>query len=288
MKYIEHNVLVNNLGELISFMSELPSIITTNNITELQEYLHIESDVFLDLNVDQINLYIQAIQSKLNKHGGKSILDDLTTIYSDNLILERLLVFLNLVLHIKLKSTSKDEFSNELFKALQQEYFIVNSFEYELREIFNYLLKKHINASNKMDGTYIEQLNLLRNSLNIKYIGMGNNPFKEHMKDIPFHVYDEFTHQYLDIKIKETIDVLLSIKDDALENESIYAYAMSHQILLRSLFIILDDYFKLAEYEDYYLNKCPLKTTGRSIITSAFIENYHDLKEYGLKKVNKD
>lgn len=288
MKYVEHNILVNNLGELMSFMNGLPPIIRGNNLKELEEYLSIENKVFLDMNIDQINFYLEAIQEKLNIKGSKSLVSDLTTIYSDNLILERLYVFLDLVLHIKLKSVTKDEFSKELFNALQQDYFISNDLEYEFREIFNYLLKKHIDASSKMEYSYINQLSILRDNLLIKYIGMGKNPFKSNIKDVPSYVIEDYKDNWLDMKIKEVIDILLSINDDELENETIYAYAMSHQILLRSLFVILDDYKRLADYEEYYMMKCPNKTTSRSIITSAFIENYHDINEYSLRKVNKD
>lgn len=275
---------LTNLSELIDFMGTFQSILESNDQDRINEYLSVEYNYLNNLSIDQLNIYINVINTRVHNNGVSSLVNDLTNIYSANLILERLLLLLHIILHMKMKSITHNDISKDMLRGFQQEYFMVNNFEYNLREIYMYLLDKHIEASSKMNVDYTKQLHTLRDRLSIKYTIMGKNPFNQTVKDIQYYVHDIFFEEYLDKKIKEVIDILLSISDDALENESIYAFAMSHQILLRSLFVMLDDYKKLAEYEDYYNDKCKERNIARGIITSAFIANYHDLNEYSLSK----
>ena len=274
-----------NLQELIEFMSNLPSLVSSDNKEDIDKYLVIENDFFNKLDIDQINFYINTIKDKLSYNfETRSIVDDLTNIYSVNLVMERLLLFLNHLLHIKLKSVTKNDISKNMFRDLQKEYFLTIYFENELRIVFEFLLNKHIDASKKTNEYYLGQLLVLRDNLNTKYIGFNNYVSPDSLKDINSFFIDDFKETYLDKKIKNILDILCSIGDDALENEQIYAYVMSYQTLLRSLFILLDDYHLLATYETYYMDRCDDKSTIKGIITSAFIANYHDLNDSSLSK----
>lgn len=284
MSITSSNKLPNSLPEIVEFMGTISLLLENDKSIDFDKYLRYEEAMIKDLTIDQIRSYIELIKLKLSIQDSKSLIDDLTYIYTSDLVLERLLNLLNSVLHIKLRSYSKNDISESLFSDLQNEYFMIRNFESKLRDIFEFLLNKHIEASGKMDEHYINQLVKLKNNLTVKYIGLDRCTYNEGMNDISVYVYEDFSFNYLDKMIKQVIDILATISDEALENEQIYAYAMSYQILLRSLFIILDDYHRLATYEDYYMNQINTKSVAKGIITSAFIANYHDLNDYSLSK----
>lgn len=278
-------VTTPGLNEVINFVSSSIPYFEENKIKELTNYLENEENLFDNLTIKELEDFIDEA-NKYVSNTETSLISDLTDAYSYNATIERIIFLLNIKLYTKLDHCVNE--NKALFNALRQRYFIISDFEYDLRKVFLSLLSKHIDASDKMSNNYLFTLKCLKVNLNKKYTLYSDNPFKEHINGIKSYDYEYFINQYLDKMITNILIMLSSLTDNQLENEQAYAIAMSYQILLRSLFIILDDYKRLADYEEYYLNIIGNNTIAKSIIRSAFVSNYHDLQEYNLKKTKEN
>lgn len=286
MKEVNHIKFIQlGLNDLMESVKNCIPYFREKKIKELTRYLKMEESLFNNLTIRQLEDYIEEA-SKYVSNSETYLVSDLTEAYSYNVILERIIYLLNINLYTKLNHCVPE--NKALFNALKQRYFIINNFEYELRTIFFNLLNNHIEASDKMGNNYLFVLNSLKINLNTKYVINTSNPFKEHIKDIKRYDYEYFINEYLDKCIITILEMLSCLTDEQLQNESAYAVAISYQILLRSLFIILDDYKRLADYEEYYLNIINNNTIAKGIIKSAFISNYHDLQQYNLKKTKEN
>lgn len=286
MKDIKHiKITTPGLNEVINFVNSCIPYFEENNIKDLTKYLESEDELFSNLTIRELENFISEA-NQYTRSTDSSLLSDLADAYSYNAVIERIVFLANIKLYTKLNYCVKE--NKPLFDALKQRYFIINDFEYELRKVFLNLLAKHIEASDKMSNNYLFVLKSLKVNLNKKYTLYSDNLFKEHIKNIKSYDYDYFVNKYLDEMITTVLVMLSSLTDDRLENESTYAIAISYQILLRSLFIILDDYKRLADYEEYYLGIIGNNTIAKGIIKSAFISNYHDLEEYNLKKTKEN
>lgn len=202
---------------------------------------------------------------------------------------ERMLFNIRMNFYIKSDCRSNDLFTKKLFSSLKNSYFITSLLEYKIRNVFSYLLKKHLKASENMSKEYLEVLKNLQRDLTFKYhieIPESYEFINEYLKNnCESYDYDNFVNNYLDKMIMNIINYLLNISDEMYENDIIYAKGIAYQILLRSLFIIINDYNILAYYEQIYNDLEKNETIGKSIIKTAFISNYTDLIDYKKRKV---
>lgn len=211
---------------------------------------------------------------------------------SKRIALERIIFNIKMRIHLRTHLQTDDEFSKELYYSYQNDFFISSYLENNIRKIYLNLLSAHLKESDNTSLEYRSHLKELEKELrfkyriNVKYCYDYAKTFIDiHCK--PYH-YEQYLNNYIDSLITSTMKEILKFSDEELEKDENYALGIEHQILLRTLFIIIDDYERLATYEQIYNDLEKKETIAKSIIRTAFISNYHDLQEFNKRKIKED
>lgn len=248
-----------------------------SSIYDKVAYLNEEEALTANLSFDEI----KPIVDYLNPYPfGRSLSDDIKNINAFNPHMERLFYLLTILFNHQL--LPRNDAEAPIIFRIKSSYFVIEELEIKLRNIYLYLLDKHIEASAKKDQGYIDYLTNLKNSITIKYYGIKTDTTSETVR-VNNYTREMMINNYLDALIMSVISQLLAISDKMIEDEIIYAYAISYQLLLRSLFILMNDPERLIMYESVYQGTLKDNTISHNIIRMAFISYSEDLKQYNAR-----
>ena len=272
-----------NLRKLLLTLINIGTNIYKGKLTPtilMKKYLEKEVTIIKSLNQEELSLLIKVLNKIYNINDSLSLIHYLINQNNIDAIIARI----SYILEEQLLTTNlevDDDFTNKLNLALKDILACQNEFEFALRNIYIDLLQKHLSSSYGMSDEYLTYLNNL--AFNIRFI-YPNAWFNKINISISDPEKGNINVSYLHSKIEETIKTLLTYKDEELEIDLIYAKAISLQIYLRSLLIILNDEHEMIKYENMYNNLETNETTAKRLIRNAFIANYMDTQEYTLTK----
>lgn len=271
-------ISIKNLSNLL----KRGYILYKNNSSHYKDYLDIEESIYDRFSPVKKSIYLDEIESNTDIDIHHNILKDITNYETMNPIIDRMHFQLSLKYFEEEIPTTDDPFSSVLFDGIKNGFILNYSFEHKIRNIFFDLLENHISASTGMSKVYLDTLHSIMTDLKFKY-----NHTKNKRLLIPSMRYYDITNYNqtaLDERIYKTINEILSYTDEQLENDIIYAKAITLQTLLRSLFVILNSYEALADYEELYINS--ENEIAKNIVKTAFISNYYDINSYQKKLKN--
>lgn len=276
----ESNKLKKSFLSLVSISTNLyKNKPITPQLTK--QLLEQEAYLIKKLNTDEIGIIISAISKIYKLNNPISLIDDIQNINNLNPIIERINFILNEELVARNISNIKDPLAMKLTRALTTIFTCKNEFECNLRDIYLDLLEKHLSSSDGMSDDYLKYLHNINKVLKFKYpkvwyqdISTNDQGYEE------VNIKTSYLHQ----KIEEVIKCLLKYKDEELDIDICYAKAISLQIYLRSLLIILDNEYEMISYEEMYNTLEPNETIAKRIVRNAFIANFIDTYEYTLDK----
>lgn len=254
--------------------------------SQRQEYVDYPYMNYAQLN-DLINILNEATNNLCT-----DIISDIIGINKNKAVLGNINYILNLKMNEKLYCLDNDEFNRILIESLKQQFFLKEIIEKRIREVFFMIILDDINnIDDKLIKNMIASLAL---NITFKY---SIDKEEERMRTkssknlidlkLPHYKIENFNQQYLDSAIIRIIDILLSYKDEDFMSDKTYVTATTLSMLLRSIFVIIDDYKALVPYEEYYNEKEKRDTRAKNFIRKAFIMHYEDMQNDSLKRLSK-
>lgn len=222
--------------------------------SQIQEYVDYPYMNYAQLN-DLINILNEATDNLCT-----DIISDIIGINKNKAVLGNINYILNLKMNEKLYCLDNDEFNRILIESLKQQFFLKEIIEKRIREVFFMILLDDINnIDDKIIKNMIASLAL---NITFKY-SIDKEEERMRIKSsknlidlkLPHYKIENFNQQYLDSAIIRIIDILLSYKDEDFMSDKTYVTATALSMLLRSIFVIIDDYKALVPYEEYYNEK---------------------------------
>lgn len=160
-----------------------------------------------------------------------------------------------------------------LISFYQNNYLLIKELNFMIKSIFSKILDYEADNLNPK-AIYSFCLNI-----HLKYFEQKNNQCN----------YKKLTYEqeiYLKSLVKKIIDEMISYKNADLSDELVSFKLQLYQILLRSIFILSDDYQLMIYYDKYYNDLLDDENPIRDIISAAFIANYDDQKKINLSNLN--
>ena len=242
-------------------------------------------------NLEDIKEIIDTLEEKYNVKNIYSIEEDIKNIMEINPVIRRINSKLQRIFYNK-KQPNSDRHTNVIFDAFREQFLMIDYIETKIRTFFYHLLSNHLKASNGQAEIYHATLKIISDELIfindderlLFDIEINYNPIYLDQNNVT-----EFMNNYLIDLVKKILLNVTSYTDLDLEDNNNYAYAISYQILLRSIFLILDDNTILAYLNEYFNSiKIENNTIINGIITTAFIANYSDEIDYKKLKRKKN
>lgn len=273
---------------------DLLKLLVSKTMESYNSLLDSQKQEYVDypyMNYSQLNDLINILNDATDNLCTDIILD-IIEINKNKAVLGNINYILNLKIHEKLYCLDDDEFNRVLIESLKQQFFLKEIIEKRIREVFfNLILDDISNMDDKLIKNMIASLAL---NIIFKY---GIDKEEERMRKksskdlidlkLPHYKIEYFNQQYLDSAIWRIIDILLSYKDEDFMSDKTYVIATTLSILLRSIFVIIDDYKALVPYEEYYNEKEKRDTKAKNFIRNAFIMHYEDMQNDSLKRLSK-
>ncbi len=264
---------------------------TNDNYITLLETLKREYVDYPDMNISLLDGLVNTLDAS-EKNLESDILGDIMNLNGNSAVMGNVYQNLKTRLYDKLFYFSEDEFSKALVLALKQQYYLRENMERKLRLIFFHILLDEMDKIK--DKIIVNNMAILELIMVFKY-SMPEDVLLKHLKSGTFFLMNNvsknkekvFNKNFLDKLITDTIDTLLGMSDEDLASDDNYAKAIVLSALLRSIFVIIDDYKKLIPYEEYYNNKEKEETVAKSFVRNAFITHYDDMNKEALKKLSK-
>lgn len=247
----------------------------------IKQHLEKEAYIIKKLDEKEIELLFSIINKIHHLDREISLMNDIQNVNRIDPVIERInFIFREILLKKKFTKITNSPLL-QLSITMTALLSCQNEFEYNLRKIYLNLLDKHISSSQDMSDEYLNYLTILNKKIKFKY---PNIWFQKGYSILEEYEKNNINTSYLHKKIEEVIKYLLKYTDQELEIDSIYAEAISLQIYLRSLLIILNNENELIPYENMYNTLEPNETIAKGIVRNAFIANYIDNYEYTLTK----
>lgn len=272
MSYISDT---KSLRDLIILLDNKYNNKNIDNDKERDYYNNFDLDYLLDIKDKYDNLYFNSnhdiIDFILDNNNYSSVL---CRIYFN--INNR--IFNELYAHDNLNINNINFINNpyeSLLNAIKDNRNIIEKTNYKIIKYFNYLLKKHMNASKHFNKEYLSTLNNINKNISFIYdpiIDISSIKTEQYNQD---YVVNMYLHEL----ITKIMLILLTTPDEVFESDENYAKAIALQTVIRSILVIMNDNKKLIEYENFYNNFSKEETIGKSIIRAAFISNYYDVKD---------
>lgn len=229
---------------------------------------------------------------KASNNLSTSILEDIISINYVDTILGNIYQNLMRRTYAKFFNYSEEDFNKILILALKQKYYLLENIERKIRDIFTYFLREEIHSTDNQITRYY--LSIIRQNIHFKYATLKEDEEQQILNtnsfiasNISSNKVTYFYKDYLDNLITSTIDALLGMSNDTLTSDNEYAKAICLQCLLRTVFIIIDDYKELIPYEEYYNVKEKKETVSKGMVRDAFIRHYNDSRNENLKMLVK-
>ena len=242
-------------------------------------------------NIEDIKEIIDTLEEKYNIKNIYSIEEDLKNIMEINPVIRRINSKLQRIFYNQKQPNSNSE-TNIIFNAFREQFLMTDYIETKIRTFFYHLLSNHLKASTGQEELYHATLKIISDEL----IFINDDErllFDTKIDYRPIYLdqnnVTEFMNEYLINSVKNILLTIINYTDIDLDDSNNYAYAISYQILLRSIFLIIDDNTILAYLNEYYNSiKIENNTIINGIITTAFIANYRDELDYKkLKRTKK-
>jgi len=284
MQHANTNNLYNQIENLIQEIY--------NNYQKLLKDQKFEKIEYPYIPTDEIAEFVETFDKNFT-YLESNILEDILNINLEKAVLGNIYQNLKQKLYSRIITYSGNYFCASLINALREQYYLVQQIEKTIRETFIGMLEETINSCN---GKFLKEelkrhltVILCKYAINekdlIQYEKNAQIIIAQNISSQAISIFNSF---YIDSLIKRSIDTLLSMPDDILISDKEYAKAICIQLLLRSIFMIIDDYQKLIPYEEYYNKKASEETTTKKMIREAFILHYNDSKNDKLKTLVKN
>lgn len=254
-----------------------------NGEEEFTEYPYLHLSTLFD--------YIEGLE-KINNKLGINLLSDIMNIDESITILGNVYHNLNLRLYDKLYCLNDDKINRIFLSTIKQQFYLTEKIEAKIRQIFLLILSEE---TNEIDDNIIASL-LANLGINITFkYRLDDNTFSQHKKSVKsfFKISlssnkkESFYRTYLDDLIIKTIDTLLTLTDEDLASDYYYSKGIALTVLLRAIFILINNYEELIQYEEYYNEKEPHETRAKKMLREAFIRHYEDSQKDSLKMLVK-
>lgn len=243
-------------------------------------------------NIEDVKDIINILEDKYHVKNIYSIEEDLKNIMDLNPVIRRINSKLQRIFYNKKQSNSNTK-TNIIYDAFREQFLMIDYIETKIRTFFYYLLTNHLKASNGQEEIYHETLRIISEEL----IFINDDErllFDTKINYNPIYLDQnnvmKFMNDYLINLVKNILLTVINYTDTDLENNNNYAYAISYQILLRSIFLIIDDNTLLAYLNEYFNSiKIDNNSIINGIITTSFIANYRDEIDYKkIKRINNE
>lgn len=243
-------------------------------------------------NLEDVKEIIDTLEEKYNVKNIYSIEEDIKNIMEINPVIRRINSKLQRIFYNK-KQPNSDRHTNVIFDAFREQFLMIDYIETKIRTFFYHLLSNHLKASNGQAEIYHATLKIISEEL----IFINDDErllFDTKINYNPIYLDQnnvmKFMNDYLINLVKNILLTVINYTDTDLENNNNYAYAISYQILLRSIFLIIDDNTLLAYLNEYFNSiKIDNNSIINGIITTSFIANYRDEIDYKkIKRINNE
>lgn len=259
-----------------------------------EEVINGDEGLFTQYPFMQLSLlfdYTEALE-KINQKFKMGILDDIMNIDKNIAVLGNVYQNFTVRIYDRLYCLNDDQFTRIFLFSLKQQYLLKEKIEEMIRLIFLNILTDE--ASIIDDKILKESLACLGINISFKY-RIDPAEKKQHRRHVRTFLKNTissnkeayFHRQYLDELIIKIIDTLLSMSDEDLVSDYYHAKSIALTILLRSIFVIINNYEELIPYEEYYNKMEQRETRAKKMVREAFIKHYEDSQKDSLKKLVK-
>lgn len=252
---MENKIMKTKIEELANLakLAKKSLIQGKNGINIFLEYLNYETRWLKNLTSYQSIIFNKFLNN--DELTPPLLIDDIASIDNRNIIIERISRKISDL--IADSPTENMSIEGILLDCLKNNYKQLSSINTKLRYIFNSLCNDQT-FLNEQRFIYMEYIN--------KHPNIKNSP-------------EDIAYCYALTKL--IIDRLVSYKDDELNNSIISRIINNYLILLRSIFLLVNNYDILITFEEYY-NQVITEPKIKNLIKNAFIENYYDTKKLKL------
>lgn len=253
---MESKIMTAKIKELADLAKHAKKAFTQskNDISALIEYLSYENRWLSSLTPNQSIIFNKVLNN--DELSCQLLIDDIASLNNRNIIIKR--ISRKLADLITNSPTENISIGGILLDCLKYNYKQLSSINEKLRYTFNSLCN---------DKEFLDEQRFIYTECISKIPDIKNN----RPEDITY---------YYDLA-KLIIDRLATYNDNELSDISINRIINSYLVLLRSVFIIVDNYDILITFEEYY-NQVIKEEKIKNLIKNAFIANYYDAKRLKL------